>query len=272
MSSKKTSLFFNDLEDYKKIKEESIMFNSAYNGGNIIQDDIFNIAKNYARRKQKELEIIRIPIEDDELWAFTLVKYDTIFVCVNAKLPLNKQIFAMAHELYHIYCYIEKNSSLVLDGNMVLQTEIMDNDGKCREDLEANAFAGLLLMPKDFLISQMDIYDINGATITVDDVIKLMDIFAIPYRAVVLRLIESEIISPSYGDKLLKESSENIINRIELTGVAKRWLLDGKGIVSFGSLLENIQFNKDNEVILESRYNDDKSYMVRISKKLNGVK
>lgn len=271
MNTKRTSLFFDDLDDYKKIKEEAIKFNSAYNGGNIIQDDIFNIAKNYVRRKEKKLEIIRIPIEDEELWAFTLVRYDTIFVCVNAALPLNKQIFAMAHELYHIYCYVEKDSSLVLDGNAVLQKEIMSDSGNCREDLEANAFAGLLLMPKDTLISQMDIYDIDNRNITVDDVIKLMDIFAIPYRAVVLRLIESNIISESYGEKLLSEESEYIINKIEITGVAKRWQLDGKEMVSFGSLIENMEFNRDNDAITDLRYTDDKEFIDRLKEELDGV-
>ena len=51
--------------------------------------------------------MLRYPIHDDELWALTFLKQDTIFVCVNTALPLCKQFFAAAHELYHIYCYVE---------------------------------------------------------------------------------------------------------------------------------------------------------------------
>lgn len=178
----------------------------------------------------------------------------------------------MAHELFHIYCYIEKDSSLILDCNTVLQEDIMNNVGLCKEDLEANAFAGLLLMPKDTLLSQMDIYDIKRESITVDEVIKLMDIFAMPYRAVVLRLIESDVISKSYGEKLLNVSSEKVLDKIELTGVGKRWQIDGKNRISFGSLLENMKYNEENDVLFESRYNDDESYILEIKNKLNGVK
>lgn len=272
MGNIKASLFFKDSEDFIRIKEESTSFNYNYNGGNIIQDDIFNIAENYARKKGNNLELITIPIEDEELWAFTFVKCNTIFVCVNSKLPMNKEIFAMAHELFHIYCYIEKDSSLILDCNTVLQEDIMNNVGLCKEDLEANAFAGLLLMPKDTLLSQMDIYDIKRESITVDEVIKLMDIFAMPYRAVVLRLIESDVISKSYGEKLLNVSSEKVLDKIELTGVGKRWQIDGKNRISFGSLLENMKYNEENDVLFESRYNDDESYILEIKNKLNGVK
>lgn len=51
--------------------------------------------------------MLRYPIHDDELWALTFLKQDTIFVFVNTAFPLCKQFFAAAHELYHIYCYVE---------------------------------------------------------------------------------------------------------------------------------------------------------------------
>lgn len=268
----KSSLFYRNTDLYREISDISIMFNSIYNRENIIQDDIFYIAKNYARKKEVELELLRIPIDDNELWAFTFVKNNIIFVCINANLPLNKEIFAMAHELYHIYCYMEKDSSLVLNGSTVLQSEVFNNNEKCIEDLEANAFAGLLLMPKEAIITQMDIYGINSSNIKIDDVIKLMDIFAVPYRAAVLRLIESEIIYVKQGEELLKYSSEEVESRIDLTGVAKRWQLDSRNMISFGTLRENMEFNKENDVVLESRYENDEKYISEIMVSLIGVK
>ena len=50
----------------------------------------------------------------------TFLKQDTIFVCVNTALPLCKQFFAAAHELYHIYCYVENaDQSYIKNGSMV---------------------------------------------------------------------------------------------------------------------------------------------------------
>ena len=54
----------------------------------IIKDNIFAVIQNYARKKEIALELLRYPIHDDELWALTFLKQDTIFVCVNTALPL----------------------------------------------------------------------------------------------------------------------------------------------------------------------------------------
>ena len=54
----------------------------------IIKDNIFAVIQNYARKKEIALEMLRYPIHDDELWALTFLKQDTIFVCVNTALPL----------------------------------------------------------------------------------------------------------------------------------------------------------------------------------------
>ena len=41
-------------------------------------------------QKEIALEMLRYPIHDVELWAFTFLKQDTIFVCVNTALPLQR--------------------------------------------------------------------------------------------------------------------------------------------------------------------------------------
>ena len=50
-----------------------------------------------------------------------------------------------------------------------------------------------------------------------------MDIFALPYKVVVLRLVESGIIDEERGKKLLNINSEYVENEIDMTGKAKRW-------------------------------------------------
>lgn len=101
------SLFVSQNKKFDEIQSIVRQFSAEYVGNSIIKDNIFAVIQNYARKKEIALELLRYPIHDDELWALTFLKQDTIFVCVNTALPLCKQFFAAAHELYHIYCYVE---------------------------------------------------------------------------------------------------------------------------------------------------------------------
>ena len=94
----------------------------------------------------------------------------------------------------------------------------------------------------------------------------LMDMFAMPYKAVVLRLFESGNISHQQAEKLLEISSANVMKRASLIGKAKRWQLDGRGTESFGTLLEKVEYNRQHEYLTESRENDDVAYITQLKK------
>ena len=98
------SLFYKQIKQFERINELSKAFAANYCGNTILRESIFGIVSNYARKRELPLEVLRYPFKDDELWAFTFVKKGTIFLCVNTELPMCKQIFATAHELYHIHC------------------------------------------------------------------------------------------------------------------------------------------------------------------------
>jgi len=142
------SLYKKQNKQFEKISEQAKSFAANYCGNTIIRDSIFGIVSNYARKRELSLEVLRYPFKDDELWAFTFVKKGTIFLCVNSGLPMCKQIFATAHELYHIHCYAENiNTSTITNGSL-LDSKTFDEVAATQEDLEANAFAGLLLIRK----------------------------------------------------------------------------------------------------------------------------
>ena len=98
--------------------------------------------------------------------------------------------------------------------------------------------------------------------VTVDSVLMLMDMFAMPYKAVVLRLFESGNISHQQAEKLLEVGSADVMERVSLTGKAKRWQLDGKGTESFGTLLEKVEYNRQHEYLTESREKEDVAYVL----------
>ncbi len=258
----KDCLFVSQNKKFDGIQTIVRQFLAEYVGNSIVKDNIFAVMQNYARKKEITLELLRFPIYDDELWALTFLKQDTIFVCVNSSLELCKQFFAAAHELYHIYCYGEDSDlSYIKNGSMLDSTT-----RKTQEDLEANAFAGLLLMPDQLLHEQILLYGIDKNLVTVDSILMLMDMFAMPYKAVVLRLFESGNISCKQAEKLLEINSIDVMKRASLTGRAKRWQLDGKGTESFGTLLEKLEYNCQHGYLTKSRESEDVAYIAQLKK------
>ena len=110
------------------------------------------------------------------------------------------------------------------------------------------------------------LHGLDKDLVTVDSVLMLMDMFAMPYKAVVLRLFESGNISHQQAEKLLEIGSADVMERVSLTGKAKRWQLDGKGTESFGTLLEKVEYNRQHEYLTESREKEDVAYLTQLKK------
>lgn len=260
------SLFGKQPKQFEKIDSQAKSFAANYCGNTIIRDSIFGIVANYARKRELSLEVLRYPFKDDELWAFTFVKKGSLFLCVNSELAMCKQIFAVAHELYHIHSYAEDIDPDTITSGSLLDSKTVDELAVSREDLEANAFAGLLLMPDSVLDEQLKLYGIEGERISVDDVLTLMDLFALPYKAVVLRLVENRNITPAKAKELLMTDATFVSDRIKLTGKALGWQQNSGKLVYFGSLLDDMEFNSENELLTDSREKSDKQYLDKIRK------
>lgn len=260
------SLFRKQPRQFDRVNVQAKSFAANYCGTTIIRDSIFGIIANYARKRELSVEILRYPFRDEELWAFTFVKNATIFLCVNSELVLCKQIFAAAHELYHIHCYAENIDLDTIESGSLLDSRTADDMAVSQEDLEANAFAGLLLMPDGMLEEQIRLYGIVGEKISVDDVLTLMELFALPYKAAVLRLAESHNITPAKTRTLLKMDASYISERIRLTGKALEWQQDSRKFLYFGGLLDDMNYNSENELLTDSREQSDREYLEKIRK------
>ena len=252
------SLYHLDKSRFGLIHDASKEFNATCNGNNIVQEDIFNIIKNYGCRSDQKIEIIRIPIKDDDFCACTCVRKGRIIIVSNSILPMSKQIFAAAHELYHIIKFVNgEDDDFPLHGS-ILKAKVLDEANVESEDRDANAFAGLFLAPSNALKEQIDIYNITTSNLHPRDIIRLMDIFAIPYKAVILRLYEENFIDEKKADELLNTDFSVIENEIYLTGIALRWQKTDTGIIEIGSLNENMSVNEKLGFITESRAESDK--------------
>ena len=242
---------------FDQIRIATTGFASNYVGNNIIQDDIFSLIENYAKAKEMPLEWIRLPIDDQELCACTFIRGGRIFVMINTKLPYSKQIFAAAHELFHIWCYLDDNDTELIRTGSILDAHTIDTGTTEAEEMEANAFAGVLLVPSDSLNQQMRIFRINNSDPVVDEILTLMDIFAVPYKAMVLRLVEECKISEEKALTLLEIPGDYIEKRIEITGKAKRWSHVPVGTEKLGSIDEYLSDNTETERLPGERLKSD---------------
>ena len=242
-------------QDVEKIAQTVSLL---YSGNPMIRDSIFSVVTNYARKNEIPIEILRYPFHDDELWAFTFLKKGTIFICINSGLYICKQIFATAHELYHIYCFVENTDKNTIRNGSMLKGETAEDAAM---DQEANAFAGLILMPTKAVRDQLEMLGINEKHICLDDILVLMDIFAMPYKACVLRLYECGVLSTAKAKEYYTTEWKDIQSRISLTGRAKRWQLNGQGTELFGSLLDDFAFNTEHGFLTESREKSDQAYI-----------
>lgn len=264
-------LYKADAKRFEQIREISAGFSSYYIGQNIIQDDIFAVIENYARTKEMPLEWLRFPIRDPKLCACTFIRSGRIFVMMNSGIPMSKQIFAAAHELYHIRCFLEEDNLELIKRGSILKAATIDAGATEEEEMEANAFAGILLVPVDALEQQIRIYQINKEAIEMNDILTLMDIFAVPYKAMVLRLLEEKIISDDQARKMTAVPFSKVKKLIQMTGKAKRWDMIPSGYEKFGNLVENLTINTEQEALPKSRLDSDWKELERI-KELYGIK
>nr|WP_289072213.1 ImmA/IrrE family metallo-endopeptidase [uncultured Blautia sp.] len=256
---------------FEQIREIAAGFSEYYIGQNIIQDDIFNMIENYVRTENMPLEWLRFPIRDPELCACTFIRSGRIFVMVNSGIPMSKQIFAAAHELYHIRCFLEEDDLELAKSGSILNASTIETGTTEEVEMEANAFAGILLVPVNALKQQMGIYQIKEKAIEMKDILTLMDIFAVPYKAMILRLLEEKMISDDRAREMIDIPFSEIQKIMKVTGKAKRWDMIPSGYEKFGSLLENLTINTEQEVLPKSRLESDWKELDRI-KQLYGIK
>lgn len=251
------SLFVKDRERYDLIRKQANSFNSNYTGSNIIQDDIFHIVENYVLQHDMRMEMLRYRLGDDDLCACTFIRSGRVFVVINTDMPLSKQIFAAAHELYHLYNYFEGYDSSHRKRLSILDAATMDEETTRLEDMEANAFAGAILAPGISIREQMGIFQIRSNSVKIKEILMLMEIYAIPFKAMVLRLFEEEIIDEEQVRELFRNTETDILRQSKLTGRAVRWQRKTADEFMAGSLNENMERVAELDAVQEERYRRD---------------
>ncbi len=160
----------------------------------VIGVQIFSILSLYAR-------VIYYPLGQDAPWGFThmsgiqnTIVFAKPFIAINSAIPVDCQVFAAAHELYHIW-YEGKAD--------IIPATVLDERIQERNELKANRFAAEFLVDASLLRQEMDLYSIKAGGITLKDVLRLAELFTVPYRTMVKRLNEINAIDQKTRDDYL---------------------------------------------------------------------
>lgn len=168
----------------------------------IIGQQIFSILSLHAR-------VIYYPFGKKSVWGFTMINgtgmqksEDKPFVVINSSIPEDCQVFAAAHELYHIW--YDKQAEIV-------KADIIDESATDRNELKANRFATEFLVEQDLLFKEMGLYSITRDSITIKDILRLSELFTVPYQTMVKRLCEAGVFDKKEQDRFLSKTDTEIL-------------------------------------------------------------
>lgn len=168
-------------------------------GNDIIGTQIFSILRIYGR-------VIYYPLGLDAPWGFTRIsgsKNDTFskkpFVAINSSIPIDCQVFAAAHELYHIWYEHIPN---------VLPSDLLNEKDKKIREKKANRFAAEFLVDEILLKQEIEIYNIKRFSLK--NVLKLSELFVVPYKTMVKRLYEIKAINEEEFEVLVDVSEDDL--------------------------------------------------------------
>jgi Zn-dependent peptidase ImmA (M78 family) len=164
-----------------------------------IGDKIFDIIEN-----QYESFLLLYPLKSRNIAGFTRKKGELIQIFINTSFDKGFQNFAGAHELYHLIQFQEKEND-----NFILckKTDVLDTIDESDlnlEELKANYFAAAFLLPREVVFDRFK--KIRKLKYSEEDLIleilKLQFQYEVPFKTILKRLRELDIIDKKYYEKL----------------------------------------------------------------------
>ena len=111
-------------------------------------------------------------------------------IAVNSKHHKNRQRFTIAHELGHVKLHVDDKDRVFVDHRFYRNEK--SSEGVDSEEIEANAFAASLLMPKDLIEDALS----TVSAITDSDIFRMSVRFGVSEQAMTLRLVKLHYIAP----------------------------------------------------------------------------
>ncbi len=164
----------------------------------VIGGQIFNIL-------ERDNKVLYFPIEDEEVWGFSEKIKGKSFVWINSAIPYDKQVFAAAHELYHLW--FDNEGEIILKSNA---EETGDSVKISKNELRANRFAAEFLINEELLLQEIRTYYVDKNKIGVKDIFILSNLFVVPYKTMVKRLYEIKLFGQQRYNELMELSNGEV--------------------------------------------------------------
>lgn len=114
-----------------------------------------------------------------------VIQGESAAIAVNDTDSSPRQRFSIAHEIAH-YLLHKEHADLFVDGASIYYRDASSSEGTRFQEIDANAFAGELLMPKNAVIKRLE----NQPLHVLDDdaIIELAHYFGVSIQAMTIRL------------------------------------------------------------------------------------
>lgn len=197
-------------EMIRKINAEVALMNQEYSliAPGHLKDEIFELL-------EKVGTLIFYPFEEKSLWGIYVLKNEKHYFIINSAITLEKQIFAGAHELAHSLDLAKVKFKMVTANLMTEYTNHEEFGEELQKaDAIANRFAAELLVGKKQL--QEKFYELPKTYDYLTKAVLLSDIFLVPFKTIVKRFIEIELVEDeNIIQNLLNTKLETIKSIIE---------------------------------------------------------
>ena len=195
-------------EELRQINKEVALFNQDYslNAPGCLKDEIFELL-------EKVGTLIFYPIKEESLWGIYICKNEKHYFVLNSSIELEKQVFAAAHELAHSLDIAKVRFEFITSDLMTEYTSHENfGDVLARTDIIANRFAAEILVGSKKLIEKFE--EIPGYYPLEVKAVLLSDVFLVPYKTIVKRFIEINIVKEQSEIKRLLTIDEQEVKLI----------------------------------------------------------
>lgn len=132
---------------------------------------------------------LEIPFADCEIGALCYSGDAIGYIVLNTSLPKANVNFAICHELYHVYFQ---------QGGFKSKVELINGYYEQDEELAANLFAGMFLMPEHSFRIMYRRFEKNTEGNQIKIIAQLMNYYQAPYMAVLIRCYELGLIENNH--------------------------------------------------------------------------
>lgn len=195
-------------EIIRKINTEVAYINQEYSiiAPGHLKDEVFDLL-------EKVGTLIFYPFKELNLWGIYVCENEKHYFIINSAITLEKQVFAGAHELAHSLDMAKVKFEIVTADLMTDYVNHKEFGEEIRKaDAIANRFAAELLVGKKQLEDRFN--KLPGTYNYMIKAVLLADVFLVPYKTIVKRFIETELVKEENAIQDLLNTDTDTIMRI----------------------------------------------------------